>query len=78
MTEPAVWVPNAARHIRSATAAADPELEPPGVCALFHGLVVGPASPMAKAVVTVLPVTIAPAALSCATDVASLLATRNG
>ena len=30
--------------MRAATAAAEPEDEPPGVCAGFHGLRVGPGS----------------------------------
>jgi len=51
----------AAGHIRAATAAADPLLEPPGVCAELHGFRVGPGSRLANIVVTVFPRTIAPA-----------------
>ena len=42
MTDPSVWVPSASGTIPAATAAAEPEDEPPGVCFEFHGLVVGP------------------------------------
>ena len=43
-----------------ATAAAEPLLEPPGVCARFHGLRVGGGSKLAYCVVTVLPTRTAP------------------
>ena len=49
----------------------DPLLEPPGVCARFHGLRVGPGSRFANIVVTDLPRTIAPAALRRFTACAS-------
>ena len=39
--EPPVCEPNAAGIIRAATAAAEPLLEPPGVCSVFQGLRVG-------------------------------------
>ena len=78
ITEPLVCVPRAPRHMRSATAAPEPELEPPGVWAAFQGLCVLPASPMAKAVVTVLPSRIAPASRSRATESASRSAMRAG
>ncbi len=62
MTEPPVWVPSATGTMPSATAAAEPLDEPPGVRAGSWGLVVRPASQPANSVVTVLPRMIAPAA----------------
>ena len=38
MIEPAVWLPSAAGTMWSATAAAEPAEEPPGVCARLCGL----------------------------------------
>ena len=38
MTEPPVWVPSAAGTMPAATAAAEPEEEPPGVCSRLRGL----------------------------------------
>ena len=55
ITEPLVCVPIAAQTCRAATAAAEPDDEPPGVCAGFHGFRVLPGSRNANAVVTVLP-----------------------
>ena len=55
ITEPLVCVPIAAQTCRAATAAAEPDDEPPGVCAGFHGFLVLPGSRNANAVVTVLP-----------------------
>ena len=69
--EPAVCEPNASGTIQSATAAAEPDDEPPGVCCKFRGLRVGPGWNVANSVVTVLPTTIAPAALATATHAAS-------
>src|SRR5437870_12084684 len=69
--EPAVCVPNASGTIQSATAAAEPDDEPPGVCCRFRGLHVGPGWKVANSVVTVLPTTTAPAALATATQAAS-------
>ena len=40
--EPAVWVPSAMSACPSATAAADPLDDPPGVCPALRGLTVGP------------------------------------
>ncbi len=60
--------------MRAATAAAEPEEEPPGVCAVFHGLRVGPGSKYANSVVCVLPRMTAPAARSRATAAASSVA----
>src|SRR5262249_44867069 len=76
-TDPTVCVPIAAGHIRAATAAADPLLEPPGVCSRFHGLRVGPGSRFAKTVVTVFPRTIAPASFSFVTARASSAGTKS-
>ena len=42
--EPPVWVPKASGHIRLATAAAEPLLEPPGVYSVFQGFFVGAGS----------------------------------
>ena len=42
MTEPVVCVPKQTGAIIAATAAADPELDPPGVKSLLCGLVVRP------------------------------------
>src|ERR1700686_4662312 len=42
ITEPSVCVPNASGTIPAATAAAEPDDEPPGVCLGFQGLTVGP------------------------------------
>src|SRR6185295_16763102 len=41
MTEPPVWLPNATGTIPAATAAAEPQDDPPGVWARLHGLRVG-------------------------------------
>ncbi len=71
MMLPAVWVPKASGTIPSATAAADPEEEPPGVWARLAGLRVGPGARTANSVVTVFPATTAPAALAQATQAAS-------
>ena len=40
--EPPVSDPKAATHKSAATAAAEPPLEPPGICAWFQGFLVGP------------------------------------
>ena len=55
----------------SATPAADPLLDPPGVCRRLCGLPVGPGLRVANSVVTVLPITTAPAARAQATGAAS-------
>ncbi len=68
MIEPAVCVPSASGTWKSATAAADPDDEPPGVRAGSCGLRVSPGPKKANSVVTVLPRMIAPAALSSAND----------
>src|ERR1700683_2381665 len=60
MTEPSVCVPRASGPIPAATAAAEPDDEPPGVCMGFHGLTVGPGCRQANSVDTVLPKIVAP------------------
>ena len=61
MMEPATWVPMAAGTMPAATAAAEPEDEPPGVRDGSNGLVVGPGCEPPSSAVTVLPSTTAPA-----------------
>src|SRR5258708_8786046 len=60
ITEPSVCVPSASGTIPAATAAAEPDEEPPGVCLRFHGLTVGPGYRQANSVDTVLPKILAP------------------
>src|SRR5919108_5004337 len=76
ITEPLVWLPSASGTICAATAAADPDDEPPGVRARSCGLRVAPGWKYANSVVTVLPMITAPAARSLATTVASLRVRR--
>src|SRR5271167_4398455 len=71
MVEPITWVPSAALTMPAATAAAEPDDEPPGVCAVFHGLHVPRGSDAANSVVTVLPTITAPASRSARTLAAS-------
>src|SRR5579872_2848119 len=59
--EPPVCVPKANGICRAPTAAALPELEPPGVRESFQGFRVGAGSAYAKGVVCSLPIGIAPA-----------------
>ena len=68
MIEPPVCEPIAPRHIPTATAAAEPLDEPPGVRSRFQGLRVGGGSIQANWVVTVLPTITAPAVRSSADD----------
>src|ERR1700758_620429 len=70
-TEPITCVPSAALTMPAATAAAEPLDEPPGVCAVFHGLRVPRGSEAANSVVTVLPTITAPASRSARTLAAS-------
>src|ERR1700685_1133185 len=65
------WVPSAALTMPAATEAAEPLDEPPGVCAVFHGLRVPRGSDAANSVVTVLPMMTAPASRSARTQAAS-------
>ena len=71
ITDPAVCVPKASGAMPSATAAAEPLEEPPGVCAGLRGFAVLPGVKVANSVVTVLPRTTAPAAQASATQDAS-------
>ena len=71
ITEPAVCEPKPSGTMPSATAAADPLDEPPGVCTGFFGFAVLPAVKQANSVVTVFPSTTAPAARASATQAAS-------
>ncbi len=64
-------MPKASGTWPSATAAAEPEDEPPGVCAALCGLVVGPGWRLANSVVTVLPRMTALAVRQSATQAAS-------
>ncbi len=67
--DPPVCDPTAPGHIPAATAAADPLLDPPGVCAKSHGFRVPAGSKHAYSVVTVFPRIPAPASRSLATTV---------
>jgi len=71
MIDPAVCVPSAAGAMKSATAAAEPLEEPPGVRSSPFGLRVGPGEKKASSVVTVFPRITAPAARRAATQAAS-------
>ena len=71
ITEPAVWVPSASGIMPDATPAAEPDDEPPGVCAVLRGFRVAPGVELASSVVTVLPMMMAPAERSAATQCAS-------
>jgi hypothetical protein len=42
ITDPSVCEPSASGTMPAATAAAEPEDDPPGVCSAFQGLTVGP------------------------------------
>ena len=71
MIDPPVCVPNATGTMKSATAAADPLEDPPGVCARLRGFAVGPGWRNANSVVIVLPSMTAPASRASATHAAS-------
>ena len=81
-TEPAVSVPSATSTRPAATAAPLPPLDPPVVCAGFHGFSAGPkcglfvSAPYANSCVFSLPTIAPPAARSRATQVASRSGTR--
>src|SRR5487761_1314522 len=62
IVEPPVWVPKPTGTWKSATAAAEPLDEPPGVCAGFSGCTVSRGCRLANSVVTVLPRMTPPAA----------------
>ena len=76
MTEPTVCVPSAPGTMPAATAAAEPEEEPPGVCSRLRGLCVLPGVKVASSVVTVLPMMTAPARRSAVTQAASAMGCR--
>ena len=67
IVDPPVWVPRANGTMPSATAAAEPLDDPPGVCSGRCGFLVAPGVRKANSVVTVLPRTSAPASRSAAT-----------
>src|SRR6185503_21040678 len=71
ITEPPVCVPSASGIMPAATAAAEPEDDPPGVWPWLRGLSVGVGSSEANAVVVVLPMMLAPACVSIMTTAAS-------
>ena len=71
MTEPPVWVPTATGTIPAATAAAEPDEDPPGVCSGLTGLRVRDGMWVASSVVTVLPRMTAPARRKAVTHAAS-------
>jgi hypothetical protein len=61
MMDPPTCVPMAAGIMRAATAAAEPDEDPPGVRAASNGFVAGPGSAPPSSAVTVLPRMTAPA-----------------
>jgi len=71
IVEPRACVPNASGSMRAATAAAEPDDEPPGVRRKSCGLRVRAGSPPPKHTVSVLPTMTAPPARSAATGAAS-------
>jgi hypothetical protein len=71
MIEPPTCVPSAIGTISAATAAAEPDDEPPGVRAGSHGFIVGPGWDMPISVVTSLPTITAPPRRSACTDAES-------
>src|SRR5688572_28719309 len=78
ITDAIVCEPMVSDDNPAATAAAEPLLDPPGVCAGLCGLRVGPGSKNANSVVTVLPSISAPASRSFFTQAASLPANNSG
>src|SRR5207244_3718270 len=72
ITEPPVWVPTAIGSMPAAIAAAEPDDEPPGVCARLRGLRVPAGSRNAISVETVLPRMMPPARRVIATSAASV------
>src|SRR4029434_6315318 len=71
IADPTVWVRKAGATWPWATAAAEPDDEPPGVWPALCGLVVGPGWRLANSVVTVLPRITALAVRQSATQAAS-------
>ena len=76
--EPNTWVPIPTLIAPTATAAAEPLLEPPGVRVRSHGFLVARGCIQANSVVTVLPTITAPASRSAATLAAVALAAAAG
>ena len=77
--EPMVCVPSANNAMEAATAAADPELDPPGVCSRFQGLRVAGSPPRkANSVVVVFPSKIAPATVKLSIMAAFFAGTYSG
>ncbi|KDS80619.1 hypothetical protein KM22_00723 [Bordetella bronchiseptica KM22] len=68
MVEPPVWVASAAGAMKSATQAAEPPDEPPGVCCGACGLRVAGGAEWANSEVAVLPRMMPPAASMAATQ----------
>src|SRR5262245_38447620 len=80
-TEPRTWLPVATGSTPAATAAAEPDEEPPGVRSRSHGFHVGPGSAIVNSVVTVLPRMTAPprrSASTCAASTVARLAANRG
>jgi hypothetical protein len=71
ITEPRTWLPVAIGSMQSATAAAEPDEEPPGVRVRSHGLHVGAGSAIVSSVVVVLPTSTAPPRRNASTCAAS-------
>ena len=71
ISEPAVCVPKASGTMKSATAAAEPLEEPPGVREGSSGLRVSRGTKVANSAVTVLPMIVPPARRVSATAAAS-------
>ena len=69
-------MPSAPGTMPAATAAAEPEDEPPGVCSRLRGLCVLPGVKVASSVVTVLPMMTAPARRSAVMQAASAAGCR--
>ena len=76
MTDPMVCVPSASAKYPARTPAAEPLLEPPGVCRLLQGLRVAAGSAWVNSVVAVMPITMAPASRNRVTRGASSPAKR--
>ena len=73
ITEPAGLGAHGKRHQSRRDRSGQPEDDPPGVCPASWGLRVGAGSMKAKAVVSVLPTTVAPAIFAIDTIAASAL-----
>ena len=76
LIDPPMSEPVAKVAVPAARAAADPPLDPPGEKSVFQGFRVAPGVMNASSVVTVLPMTIAPASSSATTAAADRSGTR--